>query len=93
MAKRPSPAFNYTMSTFLNFASAMVGLAFAKSLVDSRERKKNSVTATAIAVSDIENDEVVVLEDNDAFDVDAAVAELVVVLCSICRIFSCTCSW
>lgn len=78
MAKRPSPAFNYTMSTFLNFASAMVGLAFAKSLADSRERKKNSVTATAIAVSDIENDEVVVLEDNDAFDVDAAVAELVV---------------
>ena len=69
------------MSTVLNYASAVVGLAFAKSLADSRERKMNSVAATATtasAVGEIEDD-AVVLKDNDAFDVDATVAEWVAV--------------
>ena len=76
------------MSTVLNFASAMVGLAFAKSLADNRERKKNSSTATATADCEAENDSVI-LKDNDAYDVDAVVAEWVVVPYSMCRTFPC----
>ena len=74
------------MSTVLNFASAMVGLAFAKSLADNRERKKNSSTATVAADCEAENDSVI-LKDNDAYDVDAVVAGWVVVLYSIFTIF------
>ena len=82
-------AFNFIMSTVLNFASAVFGLAFAKSLADSRERRKNSVmakTVTAASVREIEN-EAVLPQDDDAFDIDAAVAEWVVVLYSIFTIF------
>ena len=68
----------------------MVGLAFAKSLADNRERKKNS--ATAVCEDEAYSDSGI-LKDDDAYDVDAAVAEWVAVPYSIFRIFSCTCSW
>ena len=68
------------MSTFLNVASAMAGLAVAKSLADSRERKEyfgstyNEIGTDAFS------------KDTDLFNVNNTVAEIVLVPYSILTI-------
>ena len=82
-------------STVLNLASGAVGLAFATILADSREKRKSSdsVPATASPVIEFEKEETATVfhKDNDAFDVEAAVAEWAVVLYSLLKIVLLTC--
>ena len=76
-------------STVLNLASGAVGLAFATLLADSREKRKISDSAQVI---DFEEETATVFsKDNDAFDVEAAVAEWAVVLYSILKIVLLSC--
>ena len=77
-------------STVLNLASGAVGLAFASLLADSREKRKSSDSAQVI---DFEKEETATVfsKDNDAFDVEAAVAEWAVVLYSILKIVLLSC--
>ena len=80
-------------STVLNLASGAVGLAFATLLADSREKRKSwdSVPATASPVIEFEPANVF-SKDNDAFDVEAAIAEWAVVPYSIFKTILLTCS-
>ena len=78
-------------STVLNLASGAVGLAFATILADSREKRKSS---DSVPVIEFEKEETATVfhKDNDAFDVEAAVAEWAVVLYSLLEIVLLTCS-